>query len=300
MTHRPVLQSDAVLPLSKMAVLLALLTAGGCRSSFEKRTLPPPPDSTAEQAQLTNESLYVPGEYLAWSVKWKGLSGGVTRWVIGEPGMLDGRKTIICKSETRGDGLIAVFKHVREELTTVIDLDHGGPSRSASIIEEGRGVENLDVSFNGLSYHAKMRIKGDDQERTWEQAVPDGKGHTDDLHTAMGHLRLWNPPTGTRGYLYAQSGQSFYKVQVVAAGREQIRTEAGDFATVRMEGTADLISWRGIPPKKPKQRRFTAWFSDDDYHLPVRIVGETAFGDVYADLAEFARPEGVVPLRLTH
>ena len=291
-------------PPSKLAARLALLTTvalavacGG--SSFDRRSLPPAPDPDAAPEQLATESLFVSGEYLAWSVKWKGLAGGITRWVIGQPGTLDGRAAIIAKSETKGDGLVAVFKHIRDELTTVIDLSSGAPLRSASVIEDGRKVEYLDATFAARGYDAVMRVKGDDEPHTWHQELPE-HAHADDLSTAMAHLRRWTPPTGTRGYLYAQSGQSFYRIEIVAAGREPVRTNAGAFDTVRLEGTATLMSWRGGPPPAPKQRRFTMWFSEDERHLPVRIVGETAFGDVYAELTEFSRPRDGKPLRIKH
>jgi len=300
MTAKRVLQSAAVHPLARLAVAALLLSTASCRgSSFESRTLLPPPDPSATPVELGHESYIVPGEYLAWSVKWRGFDGARTQWIVGDPGTLEGRRAIIAKSETRGDGLVAVFKHVRDELTTVIDLDHGRPTSNSGVLESGRDVERLEVTFSGDRFDVALRENSEDPKQ-WEQRVPDPNAHADDLHTAMAHLRRWSPPAGTRGYLFAQSGVSFYKIDVAADRRETITTEAGTFDTVRLEGTAHLLTRNGKPPKTPRDRRFTLWFSDDDYHLPVRIVAETTFGDVYAELAEYSRPEGVVPLVIRH
>ncbi len=258
-------------------------------------SVPPPPDPGAAPVQLGAESLFIPGEYLSWQVKWKGLAGGRTQLVVGQPGTLEGRKAIIIRSETRGDGLLAVFRHMRDELTTIVDLDDGAPIRSEGIVEEGRDVAQVEVVFADAGYEALLREDG--EEKRWKQVVPEGS-HADDWQSAFAFMRLWNPEPGTRGYFYAQSGRSFYRVEVAAAGVEELRLELGTFDCQRFEGEARKLDKLGARVPDVEPRRFSLWFTDDDRHLPVRIVADTSFGDVHAELLEFEQPLDASRLRI--
>ena len=270
------------------------LAACGSKAS-EKPSVPPPPDPSVAPAHLGGDSLFIPGEYMAWQVKWKGFAGGRTHLVVGEPGTLEGKKAIIVRAETRGDGLIAVFRHLRDEVMTVVDLDQGAPIRSEGTVEEGRDVVQVEVEFGAGSYDLLLRKDG--QEKRWKQVVPEGARAKDWL-SALGFMRIWNPEPGTRGYFYAQSGRSFYRVEIAAAGVEEVRLELGLFECQRFEGAAHRLDKQGAPVPNAEPRLFSLWLTDDDRHLPVQILAETTFGDVYAELLEFEQPRDATRLRI--
>ena len=268
------------------------LAACGSTAS-DKPSVPPPPDPGAAPVHLGGESLFIPGEFLAWQVKWKGMAGGSTQLMVGQPGTLGGKQAVIVRSETRGDGLIAVFRHLRDEITTVIDLEDGTPIRNEGIVEEGRSVWQVVVQFGAGAYDLLLRV--DDTEKRWKQIVPDG-APVQDWQAALGFMRVWNPEPGTRGYFYAQSGQSFYRVEVAAAGHEEVRLELGSFDCQRIEGLAHRLDKRGVPVPDAEPREFSLWFTDDDRSLPVKILAQTSFGDVYAELLEFQQPGDAIPI----
>jgi hypothetical protein len=211
--------------------------------------------------------------------------------------VLDGHEAIIVRSETRGDGLVAVFRHVRDELTTMIDLERGVPIKAEAVVEKGRSVRFVEAVFSDRGYRVTRRYGGSEPAK-WEQSVPEG-ARAHDLHSTMAHVRLWDPEPGTRAYLYAQSGESFYRIDVVAAGVETLRTELGEVAARRVEGTATPYDRNGEPKAGADLRTFMAWFSTDEARVPLRIVADTTYGKVYAELANYQQPAGKA-LRLDH
>lgn len=68
------------------------------------------------------------------------------------------------------------------------------------------------------------------------------------------------------------------------------RPVTGDFGrALRLDGTARPVFWDGSPDDGRPNRTFTFWLSDDQYHIPLRLVMPLSVGEVRADLVTVSR-----------
>jgi hypothetical protein len=275
--------------MSVRGSITAIATAamlGGCGGSGPKiARAPAAPDLSVPPTLIAGQALHFPGEYLAWKVKWKGFAGGRAQLVVGEPGSVGSEDAIIVRSITETKGLVAVFKHIRDELTTVIDLAGGAPLRADNLLEAGKASERIDIEFGGKTYRIQRRLNGGG-ETGFTQRVPDDASWSHDLHSIMAHLRAWTPSPGERGYFYIQSGRSFFHVELHAVATEEIETELGRLEAMKLDGSAKLLAQDGKVPPSQVVRSMTMWLSTDPLRLPLKMVAETGYGDVYAVLVE--------------
>lgn len=281
----------------RFAAAMVLAVACSTCGSSSKRTQPPAAvDESIPAHLLGGEALYVAGEYLSFKVKWKGFAGGSTQIISGQPGVEGGRNAIVIRSITATEGLVAVFKRLRDELTTVIDLDSGAPISSQNAIESGRDLRRIDITFGDRMFTLE-HAPSDGPRESWKQVIPDDGPWAHDLHSMLGHLRAWDPKPGARGFGYVQSARTFFRFDVVAAGREAIETEAGSFEAMRIEGVAKALNRNGAPLKEPLERKLTVWISTGAQRVPVRLQAETEYGDLYAVLVEHRPGTRIVRLR---
>ena len=273
--------------LLTIAVAVALFACGGASGP---RQLPPPPAGGPPTALQVDKPVYIPGEYIAWELSWKGIAGGKTRLMVGEPGTIDGRRAIIVRSETRSDGLLAMFRHVRDDLITTIDLDSSLPIESHGVFEfgkRGKQIKNTKVyaTFNGDSYNIEYERKGVPR-RSWTQNLPEGEVAYD-THSVLGALRAWEPEDGDRVYFYSLSGRRLYRVEVTASIRETLTIGLGTYPARRFEGVGTRLARNLATNAKRKPRHFSVWVSDDADRVPLLVRARTEFGDVQVELVEY-------------
>jgi hypothetical protein len=255
--------------------------------------MPPPPERNAPARPLRVERpFYIPGEYMAWELSWRGITGGKTQLVVGQPGTVDGRAAIIIRSESRSDGVLAMFKHVRDDMITTIDLVTARPMRSSGAFEFGTHgsrikASKVEATFRDDGFDLVYRPR-DGREQRWSQQMPAGE-IVYDTHSVLGVVRAWEPVAGEWAYFYAVSGRRLYRVEIAMAGREPRRTVLGEFASIRIEGTATRLTRTLRPDKTKPPRRFTLWMSDDSERLPILIEARTEHGDVRAEMSAYER-----------
>jgi hypothetical protein len=245
-----------------------------------------PVDRSVPATLIAGDAMFVPGEYLSFKVKWKGFAGGSTQIISGQPGVEGGRNALVVRSITATEGLMAVFKRLRDELTTVIDVDSGAPISSQNAVEVGRDLGRIDIAFGDRMFTVDQASTASSRE-SWKQIIPEDGPWAHDLHSILAHLRAWSPPLGSRGFCYVQSAKSFFRLDVVAAGREVVETDAGDFEALRFEGVATGLDRLGKPLASGLTRKMSFWISTGDERIPVKLLSETQYGDVYAVLVEY-------------
>lgn len=269
---------------------MALVGAVACGSSPKSVSDAVKPDLSVPPQLIAGKALYVPGEYLSFDVKWRGFAGGSTQMIVGQPGVESGRNAVVVRSITATEGLVAVFKHLRDELTTFIDLDRGAPLRSQNYIESGSDLRRIEVEFGDRGFSVEHAPPGEPRE-SWKQKIPEDGPWAHDMHSILAHLRAWNPASGSRGYAYIQSARSFFRLELVAAGRDVVDTPAGEFEALRYEGIAYALDRDGRPHPSKLTRKMRFWISTGPARLPVKLLSETQYGDVYAVLAEYRSGE---------
>lgn len=273
----------------KVASVVMCALAVGCGGSAQRaQPLPDVVESTTPPKPLPiTAPLLHPGEHMEWEVTWKGLTGGRAQLVTGQPGNLpDGRRAVIVRSQSHADGLIAVVKNIRDELTTTVDLSTSLPIETTGDFEFGQRRSAVRAWFTETGYHIEYERAGANPLR-WEQTLPPGTAAYN-THAALGALRAWHAAAGERVFFYALSGRRLYRIDLTYRGTETIRTALGDQPAVRMDGVGTRLH-RSLKPSSRKPRQFTVWFSDDDLRIPLRVEALTEYGDVRVDITGYTR-----------
>ncbi len=266
---------------------LGLPPISGCGS--RRPSIEPPP--IVAGGLLPAEAMYCPDEYLRWSLRWRGIEAASTEMMSGRPGEIGGEAAIIVYSLSRSSELAAIFREVREELSSQISLVDGNPIRNESNFTEDGELESLDVEFAKEGYSASLRESG--QDVTWTVKSAD---RALDLHTFLARLRVWQGEAGASALV--QNGRRHYQVDLVVGGKEVITTQETRVPTIRIHGKATRLRKEGEPLDQPETRVFTLWRSDDARMLPLRFELETRLGDVRGSLVEFRQPELHTCLRI--
>jgi hypothetical protein len=259
-------------------LLLLLAACGGLHSRA-----PDLPPGGRERALATVQ--YLPGEAMEWEVRWFGVLVGRVQLAAGQPGLLDGRHSLVVRSLVTSDGALAIAKPGQMELFTWIDLDRQQPLAQAGSFDEIYTGEILGTHFGASKW----------PRTPWQPALPGGKvAHS--THSALGLLRGWRAEPGDRGHLFVRMRTRVLRIDVVAARRERISSALGRRRALRIDGVALPVD--GSLVAEPGQRSFPASFWIDDEgseRVPVRIEIESGFGGlVRLDLVAYDPPAAPV------
>jgi len=227
---------------------LAIVLACGCNH------LPVTTAAAATAAPVPREpsrpALVVPEETMQFQVTFRGITVGQVQTAIGKEGVVDGHRAVIIKSAAKSIGFIALIGTMRWELETTLDLDRGVPLHTH---------EEAWAELAGEKEH-------DDTRHDWQ----DGDD-TQDLHSAIGTLRGWEPAPNAEREIRIGLGGSHFPLTIGPAGRGII----GGRPALRFAGIAEQVS------------HFTIWLSDDTARVPLAAETETPLGTVGVELTDY-------------
>lgn len=239
--------------------------------------------------------MFVPGETMRFELSLRGIVGGEASVGVGEPGIVDGRRTIMVRSRVESAGVVAMFKEVKDEITTSIDLDTGLPTKLQGHVKFGKRESKIDASFRLPTpklpggYDLTIQRIGNPTKRMVHMVMPPEQPAFD-AHAVIGAMRAWRAEDGQYTYFYVLVGRHLWQNTVRMTGRERVRTKLGRFDAVRIEGVARRMTRTLKEDKKKPPRYYTIWMSDDEARLPLRVQARTEYGDVEAVLVDYQAP----------
>jgi len=270
-----------------MLVVLVLGAAAGCGGASTEVARSVAPETSI--ADVPSGALgLVPGETMTFEVRVGGVLAGEAALAVGQPGVVDGRRSVAVRSRMASAGAFALIKNVVDEATTVFDMDSTLPVSMTADVVYGDKAYHADVLFRGsqvdLSY-----TRGSSDHRV-KQSLDFGSGIAHDAHSAMAAIRTWQPEPGATRSLWVMGGRRAWRSDVRYVGRETLGTSFGNHQALRIDGTAYRVrSDRSLDTAKGA-RTFTVWMSDDADRVPLRVVATTELGDVTIDLTDYRRP----------
>lgn len=277
-----------------VTVLFALIGWSGCGASGSGgRTIaevPPPPGPPT--ALPVVGGVFLPGEEMRFELSLRGILGGEAALAVGQAGRVDGDRVIIVSSRVESAGVVAMFRQVRDEVTTWIHLDTGLPIHHSAHVRFGKKESFIETKFaGGKAGGFDVMVRGGREPagsltRVMHQAMP-AEQAAFDPHAVIGALRAWRPEEGQHAYFFVLVGRQLWQNTVRLTGRERRRTRLGEFEALRIDGVARRLTrdLREVPNKPA--RYYTMWISDDATRLPLLIEGKTEYGDVKAELVEY-------------
>lgn len=275
-------------------VLAVSLGACGAAESPPVAAALPAVDTTPKQ--LPSGVFYIPGEAMSFEFKFRDVLVGRAGLAVGEPGVIQGRPTLIVRSEVETVGVGKMVKVIRDDITTWLDTARGQTVRQKAEMIFGDKDLALEIRCAGqwvfidfLRRGPKYQGKRKRFARSKRQyRLPDGEiGH--DSHAVLGALRAWEGQVGERLYFYGVSGRRIWRSGLEFKGYETIRTAMGLYPTLRFEGTAQRMTYKMQPDTRRKARGYTIWLSDDGNRLPLLITGRTEYGEVSLELVDYQK-----------
>lgn len=219
----------------------------GCAGVAAAPAPPPaPPVQRPFQAPLA-----IPGESMAFEVSFRGLRVARVQVAVGQPGVFQGRPSIIVKSHGVTDGLAALFGELDWTMSTTMDLEHGAPL----LAEES----------------AVVTVRG--KTKTENERFTDGT-HT--VHSAVCVLRGWQSAPAQSARTSMRIVDLVLDLEVHDVAREFL--DSAGKPAVRYDGLA-----RSRFP-------FKIWISDDTARVPLRAETSTKWGAVVVELVEYNAP----------
>ena len=264
----------------------AAASAAACGGAGDLNAQPPTlaPGPTSTDDQIVG---FAPGEQLAFEVRLAGVLAGEAQFAAGQPGAVDGRRAIAVTSVIKSAGAFALIKEVKDDVTSIIDLDRMRPVRTTS-----------DVVFGAKRYRAETEFR--DHGATVHY-TPDGKGTRSlvfdfgdavvhDAHSSMALVRTWTAEPGERMALWVIGGRRLWRTEIWVVGSEVIGTRLGNQPAIRLDGTSVRSRADLSPEPNKKPRSFSVWLSDDADRVPLRFSARTELGDIVIELVAYERP----------
>jgi hypothetical protein len=274
-----------VVTVASVAGTSPLAACGGAAADLNTRAPTLPPDTTAH----TDDEIlgFAPGEQLAFEVRLAGVLAGEAQFVAGQPGVVNGRRAIAVSSSMKSAGAFALIKEVKDEVTSIIDLDRMRPIHTSSEVIFGRRRYHAETDFTDHGARIQYTPAG---ENTRELVYAFGGAVVHDAHSSMALVRTWTAEPGERIALWVIGGRRLWRTEIWAVGTEVIGTRMGNQNALRLDGISvrsrpDLSADPGKPP-----RSFSVWLSDDADRVPLRFTAHTELGDVVIELVSYERP----------
>lgn len=269
--------TTAIFPM-RVLLALVLLTAG---------TLSPEPRLQAQsQAQISSGTRIQPlrpgfefpyGQTLHYQGEWRFWDAGVATVSIERSGT---QNHMAVTADTTG--VVALLYRVQDRFNTYFDSKSLCTYKSIKHSEEGSHRRDTVITYDygrGKSILEERNLKDGQQKRT-ENEIP---GCVTDLVSGMFYVASLPLQPGSTYSFPLNDGGKTVSVRAHVEGKEQIKTPAGTFQTVRVVPEGDsgtLLKNKG---------KIWIWYSDDERHLPVQIQAKLFWGTATVYLASISK-----------
>ena len=253
----------------KLAQLMALLISLTCVIAAQQKI-------EATQAPF-NDAAYRLGERLTYNVEFSHYASAAhIEMFVAARGTFFDRDGIQLRAHVETVGIVnAALLSINNDYTTYVDPQTGLPYRAQRVVREAGRSSEAERDYNQPAGTDAIPSK----LRTAESLG------TFDLLSALYRVRSL-PLTDRSSYLMTvQHEGEQYRAEVKVIGRELIKTNVGSFNTIIAR----------VNVKNSRDYNIQVYFSDDERHVPVRIVAEVQAGEIRADLAgsELTLPEPI-------
>jgi Protein of unknown function (DUF3108) len=223
--------------------------------------------ATAQQMPPPQQQYLPQHESLSYAVDWRVFPAGTASFHLESDGSTE-------RIQANGDsvGAVSLLFKVVDRFQSSLDRRTGCSQTFAKQLMEGRRQVTSTLQFQ---YGAKKQVLDEKNvvkatSRHQEAPVPEC---VSDLMSAIFLAGAQPLEVGQSFSLPIADAMRVVPVTFKAEAREEIRTAAGTFQTIRVEPTADagVVKNRG---------NIWVWYSDDGRHLPVQMRARLFWGTI--------------------
>lgn len=216
------------------------------------------------------------GQTLSYEGEWRFLTAG-TATVRLERAGTQNHVTVTADAS----GVVALLYRVQDRFESYFDGKSLCSAKLVKHVEEGSHRRDTVITYDyarGKSVLDEHNLKTNQQKKV-ENDIP---GCVTDV--VSGILYVASLPLQSGGvYTFPlNDGGNTVTVQATVEGKEQIKTPAGTFQTIRVgsEGNSAVLKNRG---------RMWIWYTDDDRHLPVQMRAKLFWGTLTLYLTSLSK-----------
>ncbi len=167
-------------------------------------------------------------------------------------------------------GVVALLFRVQDRFNSYFDAQSLCSSKLVKHTEEGSHWRDTVISFDYKSKKAILEERNlkNNQTKHTENDIP---GCVTDVLSGMMYVASLPLQQGATYSFPLNDGGKTVTIHAHVEGREQVKTPAGTFSTIRVgpEGDYSVLKNRG---------RIWIWYSDDERHLPVQMRAKLFWG----------------------
>jgi hypothetical protein len=224
------------------------------------------------------------GERLTYNVSFSNfISAAHVELLVASRGTFFGREGIQLKGHVETNGVVsAALFDINNDYVTYVDPATGLPFRSQQTIREASRTAETSADLNQPAGTAAITSK----------TLTDVPG-TYDFLSAIYRLRALPLSNGLTYALSVRNENQNYRIEIRVTGQEMIKTNVGSFNAI-------VSQVRVKNESLGNSYSLTAYFSDDQRHVPVLVITRLSAGEIRAELAgsAFVAPPTVSPTPL--
>lgn len=181
-------------------------------------------------------------------------------------------------------GMLSWVTHVNDHWGAYIDTASILPEVSYRIIREGRYKLDEYTYFNHDKRKVSVKVVDSKTGKFKEPKTYETNLHTRDMLAGFLYLRTLNLGSLRKGDTIQIKGffeDTFYKQAIVYQGKEVLKMKFGKVRSLKFKPV--------MPDNKlfDGENSITAWFSDDQNKIPLRIDAEMFIGKAGVELTEY-------------
>lgn len=234
------------------------------------------------QTAKTRKLPFSPGEKLTYNVNWSIFPAGtVTATLSKDKNSPNGDYVIT--TTARSKGFVSLLYKVRDEFRSVFNPDTLCSIEISKKINEGHHHKVTKIKFDSNKGVAILDERNmDDANKPPKHAEHSIPACVEDVVTAFYFVRSQPLHVGQKIKLAVNDGSKTAIVTAAVTGRRMIETPVGTHEAFRV-----VPSVFGNLYEK-KKGKLVVWFSDDQYHYPLRIKATLKLGAITGTLTSIS------------
>ncbi len=216
------------------------------------------------------------GQTLHYEGEWHFLTAGVATLRVEQSGTQNH-----LAGTADATGVVALLYRVQDRFNSYFDAKSLCSNKLMKHTEEGSHSRETNITYDyarGKAILEERSLK-DGQHKRIENDIP---GCVTDVVTGIFYVASLPLQVGANYTFPVNDGAKTVTAQAHVEGKEQIKTPAGTFQTVRVgpEGDSGILKNKG---------RIWIWYSDDGRHLPVQMRAKLFWGTLTIYLTSISK-----------
>ena len=266
--------------LTRCLLLITVITAAALTTGVSGQSPHPTASHAPSQASIgagahispLRPGFEFPRQTLRYEAEYRYLTAGVATLRIERVGNQER-----VSGTADSTGVVALLFRVQDRFNSYFDAKSLCSSKLTKHTEEGSRSRDTVITFDYSRGKAILEEKNlkDNQSKHTENDIP---GCVTDVMSGMLYVASLPLQPGASYSFPLNDGSKTVTINAIVEGKEQIKTPAGTFQTVRVgpEGDYSVLKNRG---------RIWIWYSDDERHLPVQMRAKLFWGTLTVYLA---------------